>query len=363
MAKFSLDDADEDPPVASVGEKRKRDDGPAGDAAADGETPRALNSATTGEKPAVPGEEAIGRCGLAEEVEDGLSVQIDPDMLDCSICFESLRPPLYQDVDDTIASFAMFVASFAVPIQRDEGIAKWDWSLRLLGFGCNTKLSACKNGHVACFSCWAKLSNKCHVCSRDANFARNIALEKIVESIKSSCSYAKWGCCKFINYAQRDAHEEACLFAPLICPVSGCRYRGFTGHWSGHFLASHSSDVMRFIYSQPFDVNFEVSLPFLVLLGEDDHLFLLVNNSVTPLGHAFSVVCLRNGNQNWKFSYEIEATSRKKPENRLQVKAYVTNTKQWTGLYPVEAFLLVPYEFCNSTSIILSISIERCAVV
>uniref|UniRef100_A0A0D9WQ88 RING-type E3 ubiquitin transferase n=1 Tax=Leersia perrieri TaxID=77586 RepID=A0A0D9WQ88_9ORYZ len=317
MAKFSLDDADEDPPVASVGEKRKRDDGPAGDAAADGETPRALNSATTGEKPAVPGEEAIGRCGLAEEVEDGLSVQIDPDMLDCSICFESLRPPLYQ----------------------------------------------CKNGHVACFSCWAKLSNKCHVCSRDANFARNIALEKIVESIKSSCSYAKWGCCKFINYAQRDAHEEACLFAPLICPVSGCRYRGFTGHWSGHFLASHSSDVMRFIYSQPFDVNFEVSLPFLVLLGEDDHLFLLVNNSVTPLGHAFSVVCLRNGNQNWKFSYEIEATSRKKPENRLQVKAYVTNTKQWTGLYPVEAFLLVPYEFCNSTSIILSISIERCAVV
>jgi E3 ubiquitin-protein ligase SIAH1 len=27
---------------------------------------------------------------------DRISVQIDPDVLDCSICFEPLRPPLYQ---------------------------------------------------------------------------------------------------------------------------------------------------------------------------------------------------------------------------------------------------------------------------
>uniref|UniRef100_A0A0E0LAX7 E3 ubiquitin-protein ligase n=1 Tax=Oryza punctata TaxID=4537 RepID=A0A0E0LAX7_ORYPU len=231
MAKFSLDDADDDPPVATGREKRKRDDGPA-----DGEVepPGARDSAVAGREPAEA--EAADRRGPVEEmadgeVEGGLSVQIDPDVLDCSICFESLRPPLYQ----------------------------------------------CQNGHVACFSCWSKLSNKCHICSRDANFARNIALEKIVESIKSSCSYAKWGCCKFINYTQR--------------------------------------------------------------------------------------VCLRNGNLNWMFSYEIEATSRKKPENKLQLKASVTNTRQCTGLYPAEAFLLVPFDFCNSSNIALNISIERCAVV
>uniref|UniRef100_A0A0E0LAX8 RING-type E3 ubiquitin transferase n=1 Tax=Oryza punctata TaxID=4537 RepID=A0A0E0LAX8_ORYPU len=271
MAKFSLDDADDDPPVATGREKRKRDDGPA-----DGEVepPGARDSAVAGREPAEA--EAADRRGPVEEmadgeVEGGLSVQIDPDVLDCSICFESLRPPLYQ----------------------------------------------CQNGHVACFSCWSKLSNKCHICSRDANFARNIALEKIVESIKSSCSYAKWGCCKFINYTQRGTHEEACLFAPSVCPISGCGYRGFTGRWSGHFLTSHSSDVMRF----------------------------------------------KNGNLNWMFSYEIEATSRKKPENKLQLKASVTNTRQCTGLYPAEAFLLVPFDFCNSSNIALNISIERCAVV
>ncbi|EEC80479.1 hypothetical protein OsI_22706 [Oryza sativa Indica Group] len=321
MAKFSLDDADDDPPVATARDKRKRDDGPAD---AEDEPPRARGSAVAGREPAAPGAEAeaAGRRGPAEEmangeVEGGLSVQIDPDVLDCSICFESLRPPLYQ----------------------------------------------CQNGHVACFSCWSKLSNKCHICSRDAKFARNIALEKIVESIKSSCSYAKWGCCKFINYAQRDAHEEACLFAPSVCPISNCGYRGFTGRWSGHFLTSHSSDVVRFIYGQPFEVNIEVSVPFLVFLGEDDHLFLLQNNNLTPFGHAFSVVCLRSGNLNWMFSYQIEATSRKKPENRLQLKASVTNTRQWTGIYPSEAFLLVPFDFCHSSNIVLNISIERYAVV
>ncbi|KAL5224324.1 hypothetical protein ABZP36_010963 [Zizania latifolia] len=102
----------------------------------------------------------------------------------------------------------------------------------------------------------------------------------------------------------------------------------------------------------------EISVPFLVLLGEDDHLFLL-NNNMTPLGHVLSVVCLRSGNLNWKFSYEIKASSRRNCENRLQLKASVTNTKQWTGLYPSEGFLLVPYDFCDSSKLVLNMSIER----
>ncbi|KAL5672015.1 hypothetical protein ACJX0J_016321, partial [Zea mays] len=106
----------------------------------------------------------------------------------------------------------------------------------------------CQNGHVACFSCWSRLTNKCHICSSDANFVRNIALEKVVESVKSSCSYAKWGCNKLVSYACRNAHEESCLFAPSMCPIPGCGYRGFTGWWSGHFLTNHNSDGLRFSY-------------------------------------------------------------------------------------------------------------------
>ncbi|KAM3316702.1 hypothetical protein ACQJBY_034693 [Aegilops geniculata] len=258
-------------------------------------------------------------------------MRIDPDLLDCSICFEPLCPPLYQPLHD----HRLFCVIFQ-----------------------------CQNGHVACLSCWSRLSNKCHVCSHDAIFARNIALEKIVESIKSSCAYAKWGCCELVSYTQRNTHEESCLFAPSMCPIPGCGYRGFTGRWSGHFLVDHhSADFLHFVYGQSFEVNLEASLPFLVLLGEDDHLFLLLNKNMTPFGHAFSVVCLRTGDLNWKFSYEIEAASARNPENCLQLRASVTNAKEWAGLHPTEAFLLVPYDFCSSTNLTLNVSVGRSASV
>ena len=104
-------------------------------------------------------------------------------------------------------------------------------------------------------------------------------------------------------------------------------------------------------------------MPFLVLLGEDDHLFLLLNKNMMPFGHAFTVVCLRTGDLNWKFSYEIKAASKGKPENCLQLNASVTNTKEWGGVHPAEAFLLVPYDFCSSVNLTLNLSVVRCASV
>ncbi|KAK1653806.1 hypothetical protein QYE76_071611 [Lolium multiflorum] len=328
MAKFSFADAaDEDHPPAPApaadtinaggSDKRKLDGAGEPDDGAVGGGPPSKARKLDG----VSGERAVkgdGGCGrevrrVGGDGDAGISMRIDPDLLDCSICFEPLCPPLYQ----------------------------------------------CQNGHVACFSCWSRLSNKCHVCSHDAIFARNIALEKIVESIKSSCAYAKWGCCNLVSYAQRSTHEEACLFAPSTCPIPGCGYRGFTGCWSGHFLVDHSADCLHFVYGQPFEVNLEVSLPFLVLLGEDDHLFLLLNKNMMPFGHAFTVVCLRTGNLNWKFSYEIKTASGGNPENSLQLKASVTNTKEWAGVHPSEAFLLVPYDFCSSTNLTLHVTVAR----
>ncbi|KAF8666358.1 hypothetical protein HU200_053460 [Digitaria exilis] len=323
MAKFSFDDADDDPPAAaSASEKRKREDGPA-EAAAGGGPLKARILAARGGEPegsaVVGAERAEGSGRKAVETvfggeADGISVRIDPDVLDCSICFEPLRPPLYQ----------------------------------------------CQNGHVACFSCWSRLTNKCHICSLEADFARNIALEKVVESVKSSCSYAKWGCSKLVSYSLRNAHEESCLFAPLLCPIPGCEYRGFTGWWSGHFITNHNTnDSLRFSYGQCFEVSLETSLPFLVLLAEDDHLFILLNKNVMPFGHALSVGCLRTGNLNWNFLYEMRATSDGNTGNSLQLKASVTNTRDWRGLHPTEAFLLVPYAFCRSSKLTLIVSIDR----
>ncbi|KAJ1265206.1 hypothetical protein BS78_08G061600 [Paspalum vaginatum] len=324
MAKFSFGDADDDPPTAaSGGEKRKREEGPAEAAVGKG-SPKARISAAGGEEPGgsavVGAERAKGISQKAQDAAvggeaDGISVRIDPDVLDCSICFEPLRPPLYQ----------------------------------------------CQNGHVACFSCWSRLTNKCHICSHEANFVRNIALEKVVESVKSPCSYAKWGCSKLASYSLRNVHEESCLFAPSLCPIPGCGYRGFTGWWSGHFFINHNADGLRFLYSQCFEVNMELSVPFLVLLAEDDHLFLLLNKNMMPFGLAVSVICLRTGNLNWNFIYKMSATSTVNTENSLQLKASVTNTREWGGVRPTEAFLLVPYAFFKSNKLTLNVCIERLA--
>jgi E3 ubiquitin-protein ligase SIAH1 len=105
MAKFSFDDADDDPPAAASGsEKRKREDGP-DEAAAGWGPPKARIFADRGGGPeggaVVGAERAEGSGRKAVETvvggeADRISVQIDPDVLDCSICFEPLRPPLYQ---------------------------------------------------------------------------------------------------------------------------------------------------------------------------------------------------------------------------------------------------------------------------
>jgi E3 ubiquitin-protein ligase SIAH1 len=100
MAKFSFADAaDEDHPPAPApapaadtadsggGDKRMRDgDGGPDDGAVGGGPPSKARKLD-----GVGGERAVKGDGDA-----GISMRIDPDLLDCSICFEPLCPPLYQ---------------------------------------------------------------------------------------------------------------------------------------------------------------------------------------------------------------------------------------------------------------------------
>ena len=96
MAKFSFADADEDHPPAAdpapatttADDKRKRDGGGPDDGAAGGGPPPKARKLT-----AVGGERAAE---ARRDGDAGISMRIDPDLLDCSVCFEPLCPPLYQ---------------------------------------------------------------------------------------------------------------------------------------------------------------------------------------------------------------------------------------------------------------------------
>ncbi|KAM0863201.1 hypothetical protein ACQ4PT_044735 [Festuca glaucescens] len=118
---------------------------------------------------------------------------IDLELLDCTICMNPLRPPIFQ----------------------------------------------CAVGHVICASCHGSLPNKdrCHTCKTTGGYNRCVALEKILESFCVPCSNAKHGCTAKMRYHEAEKHGKSCLHAPCSCPETGCRFTGSTvklpgsSHW------------------------------------------------------------------------------------------------------------------------------------
>ncbi|KAG6476336.1 putative E3 ubiquitin-protein ligase SINA-like 6 [Zingiber officinale] len=234
----------------------------------------------------------------------GVCVRIDPDVLDCSICFEPLQPPIFQ----------------------------------------------CQNGHVACPSCCSKLSNKCYLCSHTIRYSRCLILEKVIESIKFSCNYEKYGCNRTMAYTEKHAHEEACSYAPCFCPVSECYFDGSREMLSAHFINEHTPYV-RFKYDQVFKVELheprEID-PFRALYGEDGHLFLLLNDSFAGLGNKLSMVCFRPKSLKLEFSYKLTVERHDSDcASCLKFKSSATDITEWHGSYPRNVFLMVPSGFCT----------------
>ncbi|KAH0701731.1 hypothetical protein KY290_016736 [Solanum tuberosum] len=115
----------------------------------------------------------------------------DPDVLDCPICLEHLRVPIFQ----------------------------------------------CENGHIACASCCTKIANKCPSCCWPIGYNRCRAMEKVVESVKVSCVNKMYGCKEILSYSKKTDHENACIYVPCSCPSHGCDFiEGIL------FIINHASD-------------------------------------------------------------------------------------------------------------------------
>ncbi|XP_008811971.2 E3 ubiquitin-protein ligase SINA-like 10 isoform X3 [Phoenix dactylifera] len=87
-----------------------------------------------------------------------------------------------------------------------------------------------------------------------------------------------------------------------------------------------------------------------LLQGDDGHLFLLLNNRDVAMGYALSIACIRPDTPEGNFSYELTATGE---ESSVLLKACTTNIKEWKGVHPTKAFLLVPHDFFYSSGIML----------
>ncbi|GJN05961.1 hypothetical protein PR202_ga23640 [Eleusine coracana subsp. coracana] len=182
------------------------------------------------------------------------SVTVELDVLDCPVCLDPLRPPIFQ----------------------------------------------CSVGHIICSTCRQKLINpkKCHYCSSKSDFNRCYGIEKIVESIQVPCSNAKYGCAEKTIYYEKEYHEKECPLAPCFCPEMGCSFAGSTQLLLEHFIADHNWRFTKVTYGWSFHVDVQEGVH--VLSNEDGHLFLL-NVVLEPFGCVVSAFCVQPQDTEPKF--------------------------------------------------------------
>uniref|UniRef100_I1NJV7 RING-type E3 ubiquitin transferase n=1 Tax=Oryza glaberrima TaxID=4538 RepID=I1NJV7_ORYGL len=122
---------------------------------------------------------------------------IDLDALDCTICYNPLQPPVFQQ---------------------------------------------CGVGHVICSSCHGKLldTSRCHMCSRDGGYRRCVAVDHILYAITVPCPNAAHGCAARTPYHDSHGHAAGCPHAPCFCPEPGCGFAaGATAALLAHFTGTH----------------------------------------------------------------------------------------------------------------------------
>ncbi|ESQ47267.1 hypothetical protein EUTSA_v10027819mg [Eutrema salsugineum] len=154
-----------------------------------------------------------------------LSVMLlDPDVLDCPICCEPLKIPIFQ----------------------------------------------CDNGHLACSMCCNKVKNICPSCTLPIGYSRCRAMEKVIEATRVSCLNAKYGCKENISYGNQSSHEKLCVFTPCSCPILDCNYTGYYKDLNNHVRAKHKNDLIPFVWDVSKGISLDLDKKTTVLQEEND---------------------------------------------------------------------------------------------
>ncbi|KAL6626640.1 hypothetical protein ACP70R_030366 [Stipagrostis hirtigluma subsp. patula] len=182
-------------------------------------------------------EEDEGNPGRKNGAVTSITVELEAEVLDCPVCFEPLRPPIFQ----------------------------------------------CAVGHLICSSCCGKLPKpkKCHHCSCTSDYNRCYGIEKIVRSIQVPCSNTKYGCAVKTSYHKKENHEATCPHMPCFCPEAGCSFARSTRMLQDHFTAEHHWPSTKVKYG--LFLTFKVQDGVRVLSDDEGRLFLL-NMASEPFG-------------------------------------------------------------------------------
>ncbi|XP_052196947.1 E3 ubiquitin-protein ligase SINA-like 10 [Diospyros lotus] len=200
----------------------------------------------------------------SDDTYGSISVTLtDPDVLDCPVCLEPLTAPVYQ----------------------------------------------CENGHVACSSCCGMLKNKCPPCALPIGYNRCRAIEKVIESIKISCRYMKYGCRERVNYPKKHEHEETCIYAPCSCPLPDCNFIGSSKTLFAHFSRKHPTSAKRFRYNCHIPITITPQQKYLLLQERSEGRLFILYKGTELIGYTLHVSCIGPTSSSKGFAYHLVAGS------------------------------------------------------
>lgn len=235
-----------------------------------------------------------------------LTVTMEVDTLDCPICFEPLRPPIFQ----------------------------------------------CSVGHFICSSCRGKhLNNKCHICSTKTTFKRCFGMEHVVQSVKVPCSNAMYGCTKKVTYYQKEEHEKACTAWGCFCPEPFCTFVGTTEALLDHLTTEH--EIPSTTLPDSDTVSLHLELGFHVLQrNRTDYFFLL-----RLVGHTISMICVQPSTKGPKFTcnmyFDRSATG------VSESPSYPIRNCSLSGGFMPDYNLFLPKRKNSENNIMLTITIQQ----
>ncbi|KAJ4706702.1 E3 ubiquitin-protein ligase [Melia azedarach] len=242
----------------------------------------------------------------------------DPDVLNGPICYELLSIPVYQ-------------------------------------FGCRSRVRSsnpfskkneCENGHVLCSFCLIRLlpkKNQCPSCRSPVGTNRNIAIEKVLQSVTLlTCRNAKYGCeeTTLLTLEKKHHHEKTCGHSPCSCPLSDCNFLGSSTQLYQHLFAQHSNSavVLQFQYDKYFKVKLNATQEFLVLQEEKDNSLLFVlQNRIEQRGRSLSIHCIST--RYVRKQYKIRANWG--ASCAIKMRSIARSSKRWRD-YDDLGYLTVP---------------------
>ncbi|CAI9272400.1 unnamed protein product [Lactuca saligna] len=224
----------------------------------------------------------------------------DPDVLDCPICLEPFRSPIYQ----------------------------------------------CQNGHIACSCCCTKSNHKCPSCCLPIGFNRCRAMEKLVNSITVDCENKEYGCTEPLIYHMKAQHEQVCSHTLCFCPLSSCRFTGSYVNLYVHFRTHHSSSATSFIFNTTFNIDVRIGQKYVILQEQNERVIFILNHDIQGHGRVFNVDCVGPNVFRTAFAYKLSVRC---SETCFSIKSVPEVSGKWEQHTPNKNYLIIPSEILRFT--------------